>query len=139
MHKDIFTLMKISRWVFLKWKPSQIKFVEKIKTHILCSVTFFSKIMPFMRSCEKYCRYKEATGSNRVYRMRCTYYITKATHTHIIFNNCCFFTAIIVKWTRLIITFKLTLSLLCYIRRPEDEQLDRSMSSSVVCKINTKC
>jgi len=27
----------------------QTKFVEKIKTHILCSVTFFSKILPFMR------------------------------------------------------------------------------------------
>jgi len=30
----------------------QTKFVEKIKTHILCSETF-SKISPFMRKCEK--------------------------------------------------------------------------------------
>jgi len=28
---------------------TQIKTVEKIKTHILFSVTFFSKIVPFMR------------------------------------------------------------------------------------------
>jgi hypothetical protein len=28
----------------------QTKFVEKIKTHILCSITFFPKVMPFMRN-----------------------------------------------------------------------------------------
>jgi len=27
----------------------QTKIVEKIKTHILCHVPFFSKIVPFMR------------------------------------------------------------------------------------------
>jgi len=27
----------------------QTKVVEKIKTHILCSVTFYSKILPCMR------------------------------------------------------------------------------------------
>jgi len=32
----------------------QTKFVEEIKTHILCSATFyFSKIVPFMRECGK--------------------------------------------------------------------------------------
>jgi len=29
------------------------KVVKKIKTHILCSVTFFSKIAPFIRKCGK--------------------------------------------------------------------------------------
>jgi hypothetical protein len=33
----------------LEWEMFQIKVVEKIKTHILCSVTFFPKIVPFMR------------------------------------------------------------------------------------------
>ena len=28
---------------FLEWEFFQIKVVEKIKTHILCSVTFFSE------------------------------------------------------------------------------------------------
>jgi len=28
------------------------KAVEKIKTHIVCSVTFFSKKVPFMKMCE---------------------------------------------------------------------------------------
>jgi len=27
----------------------QTKFVEAKKTHILCSITFFSNVMPFMR------------------------------------------------------------------------------------------
>jgi len=32
----------------------QTRVVEKIKTHVLCSVTFlFSKIVPFMRKCGK--------------------------------------------------------------------------------------
>ena len=35
---------------FLEWEMFQSKVVEKIKTHILCSVTFFfPKIVPFMR------------------------------------------------------------------------------------------
>jgi len=31
----------------------QVKFVQKIKTHILVKYFFFSKIIPFMRKCEK--------------------------------------------------------------------------------------
>jgi len=31
----------------------QEEYVEKIKTHILCSIFFFSKILPFMRNVEK--------------------------------------------------------------------------------------
>jgi len=31
----------------------QTKVVGKIKTHILCSVIFISKIMPFMKQCGK--------------------------------------------------------------------------------------
>jgi hypothetical protein len=34
---------------FLAWEMFQTKVAEKIETHILCSVTFFSKILPFMR------------------------------------------------------------------------------------------
>jgi len=29
------------------------KVVEKIKSHILCSVTFLNKIVPFLRNCVK--------------------------------------------------------------------------------------
>jgi hypothetical protein len=38
---------------FLEWEIFQIKVVEKIKTHILCSVILFPKIVPFMRQCRK--------------------------------------------------------------------------------------
>jgi hypothetical protein len=33
----------------LEWEMFQTKFVEKIKIHILCSVIFFPKVVPFMR------------------------------------------------------------------------------------------
>ena len=34
---------------FLDWEMFEIKVVEKINTHILYSVTFCPKIVPFMR------------------------------------------------------------------------------------------
>jgi hypothetical protein len=34
---------------FLEWEIFQAKNVEKLKTHILSSVTFSSKLLPFMR------------------------------------------------------------------------------------------
>jgi hypothetical protein len=34
---------------FLEWEMFQTKVVEKIETYILWSITFFSKIMLFMR------------------------------------------------------------------------------------------
>ena len=44
----------------------QIKVVQKIKTHILCSVIlfFFKKIVLFMRYLEKFCRAGKATDDN---------------------------------------------------------------------------
>jgi hypothetical protein len=33
---------------FLEWETFQTKFVEKVKTRTLCSITFFFKIVPFM-------------------------------------------------------------------------------------------
>ena len=39
---------------FLEWEMFQTKVVEKIKTHILCSINFFlPKIVPFKRQCWK--------------------------------------------------------------------------------------
>jgi hypothetical protein len=43
-----YTFLIVSRSVLLIMRNISAKFVEKIKTHILWSVTFFSKIMPFM-------------------------------------------------------------------------------------------
>ena len=41
----------------------QTKVVEKIKTHILCSVTFFPNMVPFVRKCGKYCGAGQATDN----------------------------------------------------------------------------
>jgi hypothetical protein len=56
------------------------KIVDKIKTHILCSVTLFSKIVPFIRQFEKFCRVGEAAVDK--WRMRIACSISKATNTH---------------------------------------------------------
>jgi len=53
------------------------KVVEKIKTYILCSVTFFSKIVPFFRYCRKYCKAGQVTHANTAH----AHCITKATQT----------------------------------------------------------
>ena len=47
-----------------------IKVVEKIRIHILCSVTFFPKIVQFMKYVGKYDGAREATDDNIIRRMR---------------------------------------------------------------------
>jgi len=49
---------------FLEWEMGQTKVVEEIKTHVLCSVTFFfffRKSCRLWRNVEKYCRAGRAT------------------------------------------------------------------------------
>jgi len=46
-HEGQYTFLILSRSCL------QTKVVEEIKTNILCSATFFSKIAPFMRYCGK--------------------------------------------------------------------------------------
>ena len=40
-------------YFFIEWDTFQSNVVEKIKAHILCSVTFISKILSFIRKCRK--------------------------------------------------------------------------------------
>jgi hypothetical protein len=49
---------------FLEWKMFQTEAVEKIKTHILCSITCLSKIVPFIRKFEKKLYSRHATDDN---------------------------------------------------------------------------
>jgi len=50
---------------YLEWKMLQTKVVEKIKTHVLCSVSPPPKIVPCVGQCGKiYCRACEATNVN---------------------------------------------------------------------------
>ena len=68
--------------LFLQWEMFQTKIVEKIKTHILCSVTFFPKIVPLWDNAEKYGRTRKATEDNIIWRTRFACWINKATDTH---------------------------------------------------------
>ena len=49
---------------FLECKMFQTKVVEKIKTHILCSVTFFENLAVYKIMWKKYCRNGQATDDN---------------------------------------------------------------------------
>ena len=81
----------------------QEKVVEKIKTHILCSVTNFRKSYLLWDKVEKYCRAGQATHDNMA-------------HAHFMLDNChckhtlrmcstfCFSTAKLVTRTRLNVT-----------------------------------
>jgi len=71
----------------------QTKVVEKIKTHILCSITFF-----FWKSCllwdnvEKYCRAGQDTDQYNTLHINCTLDAWGYKHTLRICNTYCFST-----------------------------------------------
>jgi hypothetical protein len=48
---------------FLEWEIFLIKFVDEIKTHILCSVSFLWKSCCLSDNVEKYCRTGQATDN----------------------------------------------------------------------------
>jgi hypothetical protein len=43
LHEDVFTCVTISNKIILEWEIFYTKAVEKIKTHILCSITFLKR------------------------------------------------------------------------------------------------
>jgi hypothetical protein len=49
LHEDQYTFLSYLTYFFLELEMFQTNFVEKIKTHILCLVIFFSKFAPFVR------------------------------------------------------------------------------------------
>jgi hypothetical protein len=51
---------------FLEWEMSQTKVAEKIKTHILCKITFlfFENLTICEKIWKKYCRAAQATDDN---------------------------------------------------------------------------
>jgi hypothetical protein len=60
----------------------QTKVIQKIKTHILCSITFSRKSCRLWDIVEKYGTARQTTDDNIIRRMRFTCWITKATDTH---------------------------------------------------------
>ena len=82
---------------FLEWEMFQTKAVEKIKTHILCSVTFFfPKIVPFVIKCGKILY--SGAGHRWQYGARALHagYPKLQTYTHRICNTYCFSTVTMV-------------------------------------------
>jgi len=82
----------------------QTKFVEKIKTHILCSITFFffpPKIVPFMRKCGKILY---SLADHRWQYGACGLhvgYVSLQTHTHThthTHTGCVIFFAFPLQW-----------------------------------------
>jgi hypothetical protein len=74
---------RVSVWSFLRMRHASDEVVEKIKTHILCSVTFFFRIScRLWDKMEIYGRPRQATDNIITRRMRFACWIAKATNTH---------------------------------------------------------
>jgi hypothetical protein len=61
LHKDLCTLMIISRWIIFKTRNFKTKLVEKTKTRIFSSLTFFQKSCRLWYKMEKYGTARQAT------------------------------------------------------------------------------
>ena len=75
----LFTFMTISHWILLRMRKT--KFVEKIKTHILCSVTFFGKSCRFWDNVDKYGGAWRAINDVTIWHIRVGHWISKGTRT----------------------------------------------------------
>ena len=96
----------ISHRIFLKMRNVLDRFLEKIKTHILCSITFFPENRAACeRMWKKYGIAKQATDDNIIQRMRFACWIT-ARKKYRIFNTYCFSTTAVVTRTRRSVIFK---------------------------------
>jgi hypothetical protein len=83
LHEDVFTFMTISRWILLRMRNVLYKTrSKKMKTHLLCSVTFSRKSCCLWDNLEKCGGAGEATDGNIIRRKRFACFITKATHAH---------------------------------------------------------
>jgi hypothetical protein len=82
LHEDLRISMTVSRWILLRMRNFSDKVVAKMKTHILCSITFLLKFCRLWDNVEKYGKARNATDYNIIRRMRFSCWITKATNTH---------------------------------------------------------
>jgi hypothetical protein len=92
----------------LEWEMFQIKIIEKMKTHILCSITLFRKSHRLEDNVEKCSGDRGATNDVTIWRIRVACWINKATCTYApgyphalartqISNTCCFSVAPMIR------------------------------------------
>jgi hypothetical protein len=115
---------------FLEWEIFQTKVVEKIKKHILCSATFFSKIVSLWDDVEKYCRAGQATDDN----MANAHYMLDTQgykYTQMLRSIHCFSTAKMVTRTRLNITLYVR-CLSCYLILPPAHKIPVDLSLWII-------
>jgi len=91
----------------------QTKIVEKIKTHVLCSIIFFFKSCRLWDRVEKYCKAGQTTDDSMAHAH---YTLDTEGHKHTlgICNTYCFSTAAMVARTRLHVTLYVH-CLSCYV------------------------
>ena len=105
-HEDLHPLMKESRSVLLRMRNVSGKSrIDKIKTHIVCSITFFLNRTVYKIKWKKTDRARQTTYGNIIRRVRFACreirHEYRHTHTHTIFNCYNFSTATVVRRTRL--------------------------------------
>jgi hypothetical protein len=82
LHEDLSAFIIIFRPILLRLRNVLDKFVKKITTRILFSVTFSRRSCCLWDNVEKYDTAREATGDNIIRLVPFACWITKATDTH---------------------------------------------------------
>jgi hypothetical protein len=99
LHADRWIFLVRSRSVLLIIRKCTTKVVEEIKTHILCSITFFLSCRLWDEG-EKYCRAGQATEDNMA-RAHCMLVTKSYKHTLRTCDTYCFSTSTMVTRTHL--------------------------------------
>jgi hypothetical protein len=99
-----------SCWILLRMKNVKMKVVGKIRTHVLCLITFFQKLCHLWDNVKKYGGARETTDDNIIWCMCFACWISKARDAHAhactqtqICNIYRFSTATVVLWTHPIV------------------------------------
>jgi hypothetical protein len=85
VHDDqyIYIFLSYLAKFFLEWEIFQTKFAQKIKTHILCSVTPAPQVVSFVKYCNKKNIVEPGRSQMTIWRMRFPCWIHEAKHTHL--------------------------------------------------------
>jgi hypothetical protein len=82
LHENLCAFIIISRWILLRMRNVLDKILEKLKTHILCPITYFQKSCRLWENKKQYGRVRHARYDNIIRCLRFACWIIKATDTH---------------------------------------------------------